>query len=83
MTTSFLFLMPLTFSSNIFVEMSTMPRWLQVVVGHNPVTLLATASRALMHGRDAAADILWVLVASAAIVAVAAPVAMRMYRKER
>jgi len=83
MTTSFLFLMPLTFASDIFVKISTMPVWLQAIVGHNPVTRLATASRGLIHGQEVGDDILWVLVASAAIVAVAAPVAMRMYHKER
>ena len=83
MTTSFLFLMPLTFASDIFVDLSTMPGWLQVFVGHNPVTYLANASRNLMHGRPAGADVLWALVASAFIVALAAPIAMRLYRKER
>jgi ABC-2 type transport system permease protein len=83
MTTSFIFLMPLTFASNIFVDLSTMPRWLQVIVGHNPVTYLASASRGLMHGRVVWTDVTSVLVASAAIVLVAAPIAMRMYRKER
>lgn len=83
MTTSFIFLMPLTFASNIFVNLSTMPPWLQAVVGRNPVTHLANASRALMHGEPAATDVWWVLLASAVIVAVAAPIAMRMYRKER
>jgi ABC-2 type transport system permease protein len=83
MTTSFIFLMPLTFASDIFVELSTMPGWLQVVVGRNPVTHLANASRGLMHGRAVWTDVAWVLVASAVVVLVAAPIAMRMYRKER
>jgi ABC-2 type transport system permease protein len=83
MTTSFLFLMPLTFASDIFVNISTMPRWLQVVVGVNPVTRLASASRGLMHGQPVTADVLWVLAASAVIVLVAWPLAMRLYRKER
>jgi ABC-2 type transport system permease protein len=83
MTTSFIFLMPLTFASNIFVELSTMPGWLQAVVGRNPVTYLANASRGLMHGQDAGADVGWVLVASAVILLVAWPIAMRLYRKER
>jgi ABC-2 type transport system permease protein len=83
MTTSFIFLMPLTFASNIFVRIETMPAWLQEVVGRNPVTYLANASRGLMHGNARASDIVWVLVASAVIVAIAAPVAMRLYRKER
>jgi daunorubicin/doxorubicin transport system permease protein len=83
MTTSFLFLMPLTFASNIFVDLSTMPPWLQAIVGRNPVTHLANASRGLMHGNPVGADVVWVLAASALIVAVASPIAMRMYRKER
>jgi ABC-2 type transport system permease protein len=83
MTTSFLFLMPLTFASNIFVEISTMPSWLQAVVRHNPVTHLTHASRGLMHGTPVTADILWVLVAAAVITGIAAPVAMRMYHQER
>jgi ABC-2 type transport system permease protein len=83
MTTSFVFLMPLTFASNIFVDLKTMPAWLQAVVRHNPVTHLTDASRGLMHGNDVTADIVWVLLASAVIVAITAPVAMRMYHRER
>ena len=83
MTTSFIFLMPLTFASNIFVGLETMPGWLQALVRHNPVTHLTNASRGLMHGKPVGADIAWVLVASAVIVLVAAPVALRMYHKER
>lgn len=83
MTTSFLFLMPLTFASNIFVGLNTMPSWLRAVVRHNPVTHLSSASRGLMHGHAVTSDILWVLVASAAIVALAAPIALHMYHRER
>jgi ABC-2 type transport system permease protein len=83
MTTSFVVLMPLTFASNIFVGLETMPTWLRAVVRHNPVTHLANASRGLMHGTPVMSDVLWVLVASAAIVLVAAPIALRMYHRER
>ena len=83
MTTSFVFLMPLTFASDIFVGLSTMPGWLQTLVGNNPVTWLAGAARKLMHGEPAFADVMWVLAASVVIVAIAAPIAMRLYRKER
>jgi ABC-2 type transport system permease protein len=83
MTMSFVFLMPLTFASDIFVRLETMPAWLQVGVRANPVTVLARAARALMHGQPAVADSLGVLAWSAAIVAVAAPVAMRLYYRER
>ena len=83
MTTSFLFLFPLTFVSNIFVDPATMPGWLQAVVAVNPVTQLSTASRALMHGNAAWPEIAWVLLASVVVTAIAAPVAMRMYYRER
>jgi ABC-2 type transport system permease protein len=83
MTTSFIFLMPLTFASNIFVDLKTMPDGLQAVVSRNPVTHLANASRGLMHGQPVWTEVAWVLVASAVIVLVASPIAMRMYRKER
>lgn len=83
MTTSFVFLMPLTFASDIFVDLKTMPGWLQAAVERNPVTHLANASRGLMHGQPAGSAILWTLVASAVIVLVASPIAMRLYRKER
>ncbi len=83
MTTSFVFLMPLTFASNIFVDLKTMPGWLQAVVGRNPVTHLANASRGLMHGGAPWADVAAVLAASAVIVAVAAPLALWLYRRER
>lgn len=83
MTTSFVFLMPLTFASNIFVGLETMPPWLRAIVGHNPVTHLTNASRGLMHGTSVGADIIWVLVASAVMVLIAAPIALRMYHQER
>ena len=83
MTSSFLLLFPLTMASNIFVDPRTMPGWLQKVVAVNPVSHLANASRGLMHGDVAASDVVWVLAASAAITAVFAPLAMRMYHRER
>jgi ABC-2 type transport system permease protein len=83
MTTSFLFLFPLTFVSNIFVDPATMPGWMQTVVALNPVTHLATASRGLMHGGVSSGDVAWVLIASGVITAVFAPIAMRMYYRER
>jgi ABC-2 type transport system permease protein len=84
MTTSFVFLMPLTFASDIFVPLDTLKwEWLRTAVAQNPVTHLATASRTLIHGGDAWGDVLWVLGASAVITAVFAPIAMAMYKKER
>jgi len=76
-------LFPLTFASNVFVDPSTMPGWAQVIVDVNPITHLTTASRALMHGTSAGSSIVWVLLWSAALVAIFAPLTMRLYNDER
>ncbi|HXU64436.1 MAG TPA: ABC transporter permease [Polyangia bacterium] len=83
MTASFAAMMPLTFASNVFVGLETMPGWLRAIVRHNPVTHLTTASRGLMHGRPVTGDVVWVLAASAVILLVAAPIALRLYHRER
>jgi ABC-2 type transport system permease protein len=54
-----------------------------VFVNHNPITHLTTAARGLMHGTFAAGEVAWVLAWSAALVAVFAPLTMRLYAKER
>jgi ABC-2 type transport system permease protein len=83
MTSSFLLLFPLTMASNIFVDPKTMPTLLQKLVSVNPVSHLANASRGLMHGDVQSSDVVYVLVAAAIITAVFAPIAMRMYHRER
>lgn len=83
MTTSFLFLFPLSFASDAFVDPATMPDWLQAFVAVNPVTFLASASRGLMHGTPQWTDIAWSIFATALITAIFAPIALRMYHKER
>lgn len=80
MGTSMMILMPLTFASNIFADPRTMPDFLQAWVDVNPVSHLVTAVRALMSGTATFGQVGWVLVASAAITAVMAPVTMRLYR---
>ena len=80
MGVSMLILMPLTFASNIFVDPSTMPSALRAFVDVNPVTHLVTAIRGLMGGGAQLSDVAWVLVASAALTLVFAPITMRLYR---
>jgi ABC-2 type transport system permease protein len=84
MTTSFIFLMPLTFLSNIFVPLETIKYgWLEAMVRNNPVSHLAAASRALMHGDTVGTHVWWILGESALLIAVFAPLALWMFRKER
>lgn len=73
---------PLTFASNVFVPARTMPGWLQAFVDANPVSHLASASRALMNNTGGAGGpVIWALAATAAITVVFAPLAFRLYSK--
>jgi ABC-2 type transport system permease protein len=76
-------LFPLTFASNVFVDPKTMPGWVQAFVNVNPISHLASAARGLMHGTGAGADLGWVLLWSAVLLAVFAPLTMRIYSSER
>lgn len=78
---SFLVQFPLTFVSNVFVDPSTMPGWLQAFVDVNPVSHLVTAVRGLMAGEPDGSEIAYVLVATAVLVAVLAPLTMSIYRR--
>ncbi len=80
MGVSMIVLMPLTFASNIFADPATMPGWLQSWVGVNPVSHLVTAIRGLMDGSASVSEVSWVLVASAILTGVMAPITMRLYR---
>ena len=82
MGVSMMVLFPLTFASNIFVDPRTMPPWLEVMVGANPITHLATAVRGLMHGTATTGQIGWVLLTSGVLVAVFAPLTMYLYRNK-
>ncbi|NHI16507.1 ABC transporter permease [Microbacterium excoecariae] len=82
MGVSMFILMPLTFVSNIFVDPSTMPRWLQGFVEINPVSVVVGASRDLMGGSFDAAQIGIVLAYCAVLVAVFGPVSMRLYNRK-
>ena len=83
MGVSMLVITPLTFGSNIFVDPSTMPGWLQAFVEVNPVSHLVTAVRALMGGTDPGANVLLTLVWAAGLVAVFGTLTMMRYRDAR
>ena len=80
---SFAVQLPLTFASNVFVRPATLPGWLRAFVNVNPVSHLVTAERALMAGTWAFGQVGWVLLASAALIAVFGPLTMRLYRSRQ
>jgi ABC-2 type transport system permease protein len=77
-----LVMFPLTLASNVFADPQTMPGWLQAFIDVNPISHLVTAERGLMAGTVTAAQVGWVLLASAALTAVFAPLTMRLYRNK-
>ena len=79
--TSMLVLFPLTFMSNAFVPVGTMPGWLQGFVNVNPVSHLVSAARELMNNGHVGIHVVWSLVGAAAIIAVMAPLTVRAYMR--
>jgi ABC transporter DrrB family efflux protein len=87
----FILFLPLTFISNAFVPTQGMPGWLQAVANWNPLSALAAACRHLFGNPDPAATVqawpmqhavLAVLLWSAALLVVFAPLAVHLYRRK-
>jgi ABC transporter DrrB family efflux protein len=74
-------LAPLVFASSAFVPVSSMPGWLQAFANHQPVSVTASAVRALMIGGPTATYVLQSLAWSAGILIVFAPLAVWRYRR--
>ncbi len=78
---SFPLLFPLVFASSAFVPTRTMPAALRAFAEHQPVTAAVDAVRALVLGGPTAAPVLTPIAWSLGILAVAAPLAVRRYRR--
>jgi ABC-2 type transport system permease protein/oleandomycin transport system permease protein len=72
---------PLVFASSAFVPVESMPGWLQVFAQHQPVSVTASAVRALVLGGPTADYVLQSLAWSVGIILVFAPIAVRRYRR--
>jgi ABC-2 type transport system permease protein len=81
MNTGFMCLFPLLFLSNIFVLPSSLPGWLEAFVDVNPISHLVTATRGLMEGGATAGEVLLPIAEGAVLVAIFAPLTVRLYRK--
>ena len=74
-------LAPLVFASSAFVPVSTMPEWLQVFAKHQPVSVTASAVRALTIGGPTATYVWQSIAWCVGILVVFAPIAVRLYRR--
>ena len=74
-------LAPLVFASSAFVRVESMPGWLQVFAEHQPVSLTASAVRALTVGGPTASYVWQAVAWCVGILLVFAPIAVRLYRR--
>ncbi len=78
---SMMIMFPLTFLSNAFVPVDTLPGWLATFVKVNPVSHVVSALRDLFNTGRLTGEVGWALLGCAAVVAVFAPLAVRSYSK--
>jgi ABC-2 type transport system permease protein len=78
---SMMLLFPLTFLSNAFVPVDTLPEWLQTFVKINPVSHLVSATRDLANTATISAEVGWTLLAGLVVIAIFAPLSVRSYRR--
>jgi ABC-2 type transport system permease protein len=78
---SMLILFPLTFLSNAFVPVSTLPKALQDFVRINPVSHLVSASRDLANLGVITGEVGWTLLAGVAVIAIFAPLSVYSYKR--
>lgn len=78
---SMIVLFPLTFLSNAFVPVNTMPDWLQWFVNINPISHLVTAVRDLANTGTVGSDLAFSLIGAFVIVMVFAPLTVRSYMR--
>ena len=71
----------LVFASSAFVPVSSMPGWLQPFAEHQPVSVTASAVRALTLGGPAASYVLQSVAWCVGIFLVCAPLAIWRYRR--
>lgn len=79
---SMLVLFPLTFLSNVFVPVETMPDWLQWFVKINPISHLVTAVRDLANSGSIGWDFSISLIGAAVIVIIFAPITVKAYMRK-
>lgn len=79
---SMLIMFPLTFCSSAFVPVDTMPGWMQHIVNVNPVTHLVYAARDLANAGHIGSHFGWSLLGAGIVIAIFAPLTVRLYMRQ-
>jgi ABC-2 type transport system permease protein len=77
---SMMILFPLTFLSNAFVPVESMPGWLQWFVGINPISHVVSGVRDLANSATFSAEAGWALIGCVVIIVIFAPLTVRSYQ---
>lgn len=88
-TAGLVWLFPLTFLSNAFVPITSMPSWLQPIAQWNPISSLVLATRELFGNPTGIIGdawpqqqpILYTIISCAVLIAIFAPLSVRRYRR--
>jgi ABC-2 type transport system permease protein len=78
---SMMILFPLTFLSNAFVPVDSLPHWLAAFVKVNPVSHMVSAARDLANHANVSAEVGWTLIAGVIVIAVFAPLSVWSYKR--
>jgi ABC-2 type transport system permease protein len=79
---SMMLLFPLTFLSNAFVPVGTLPGWLKAFVKVNPVSHLVSGTRALANSGTVSGEVGWTLLACVAVMAIFVPLSVISYKRK-
>jgi ABC-2 type transport system permease protein/oleandomycin transport system permease protein len=72
---------PMSFSSSAFVDVHTMPGWMQAWAKVNPVSFLADATRGLINGGAVATPVTQSVISAVVVAVIFAPLAVRALRR--
>lgn len=81
--TSMMIVYPLLFASNVLVDTSTMPGWLQAGIVLNPISIAVNLTRDLLQGTPDAAGLISGIGVGLMLAAVFAPLTMYVYLKKQ
>ncbi|WP_152365614.1 ABC transporter permease [Microlunatus speluncae] len=79
---SMMIMFPLTFLSNAFVPVDTLPTWLQWFVNLNPVSHIVSAARDLANTGTVTIEVAFALLGFAIVIAVFAPLSVWSYKRK-
>lgn len=80
---SMMILFPLTFLSNAFVPVETLPNWLQWFVNINPISHVVSGVRDLANTGTFTGEVGWALLGCAIVIGIFAPLAVKSYQRSQ